>query len=204
MASIYAQDDCVICLDSLHKCHDPCDPCTRKDFFTNNEILTMHTDLTDDIYELSLRQYSVENERVTLECNHVFHMDCFFMYVKKVYQNYTTNVFDRIVFLQCPLCRTEVSKCHLKSILQSFKQINDMDNNLITLTERLRAKILYKKFIMYAKKMFGKDNMTDVQEFNRLNIIYDETSDFERRIRQNIRDVKTIDDNLNRIVFLCQ
>lgn len=198
--SIYDQDDCVFCLESLQRYYDPS---SKNELFTCNEILNTYNlvELTDDLYEIYLRQYSIDNECISLECKHVFHLDCFFMYLKNVYRNYTTSAFDSNVFLQCPLCRQEVSKRHVTTILQMFRELNDIDDNLITITERLRAKILYKKVIMYTKKIFGKNNMSDVYAYNRLNIMYDETTEFERRVRQNIRDVKYIRDNIDKIIF---
>jgi hypothetical protein len=52
----------------------------------------------------------ITNKNIKLKCNHLFHLECFFLYIE---YNYATD-------LKCPLCRYDILKNDIRKILISY------------------------------------------------------------------------------------
>lgn len=206
MKSIYDQDHCIFCLDVLDK--DlmevsilPNLPFKRSRTFDYHLESDELIQLIDKISELSRCKHLIENESIELCCKHVYHLGCFMSYLKSIYTKYLQNDFECAIFIECPLCRKDVSKKQTLDILDKYKDLNSLNENTNSLVEKLKSKIFYKKLIMFSKKIIGRDNLYDLYEYNKLNMLYDEIDDIRVQIKRNIVDTVYIKNDLDKFVF---
>lgn len=204
MKSIYDQLHCIFCLDSLDK-----------DFIEVSILPNLHfektfdypcksielKELIDKISELTISKHSIENECIELCCKHVYHLGCFMAYLKSIYIKYLQNDFECAIFIECPLCRKDISKKQTLDILDKYKNLNSLNETTNSLVEKLKTKIFYKKLVMFSKKIIGKDNLYDLYEYNKLNMLYDEIDDIRIQIKRNIVDTVYIRNDLDKFVF---
>jgi hypothetical protein len=122
-------------------------------------------------------------------------------YLKSIYKKYLQNHFECAIFIECPLCRKDVSKKQTLEILDKYKNLNSLNENTKSLIEKLKTKIFYKKLVMFSKKIIGRDNLYDLYEYNKLNMLYDEIDDIRVQIKCNIVDTVYIRNDLDKFVF---
>lgn len=82
-----------------------------------------------------------------LNCNHIFHFECFFLYIKYHYGKLDT-LQDLQNKLKCPICRYIISKNNIRQILIKY----------LFLLKRLHLKINIRKICIYFNYI---DKLTD-------------------------------------------
>ena len=88
-------NECIFCLELLNNCYN------------NKHNNDKHNDKN---YKNIL--LDITNTNIKLKCNHLFHLECFFLYIK-----YNSTILDN---LNCPLCRYDLLKNDIRKILISY------------------------------------------------------------------------------------
>lgn len=113
-----SDDLCIFCLELLNKK-------SNKENKKNN--ITNITNEMQDIAYTNLK----------LKCNHVFHIECFFLYIKYHYKKPDGRIGKNK--LKCPVCRYIILKNNIRKILIKY----------LFLLRRLRLKISIRKIFIY-------------------------------------------------------
>ena len=113
-------DLCIFCLELLNKKSN-----TEKNK-ENNNTKNIDNEMQDIAYT-----------NLKLKCNHVFHIECFFLYIKYHYKKSDGRIGKNK--LKCPVCRYIIVKNNIRKILIKY----------LFLLKRLRLKISIRKIFIY-------------------------------------------------------
>lgn len=135
-------NECIFCLELLNQKSDLNHKVNCKYTLPSINIVgkgtsTYHHQLLLDII----------NKNIKLKCNHFFHLECFFMYIK-----YNSKTLDS---LKCPLCRYNIFKTDIRKILISY----------FILLKKLSLQIHINNLCNFYKKSYNQnDNQSDTDQ----------------------------------------
>ena len=133
-------NECIFCLELLNNCY-------------NNKHNSKHNSKHNDKNYKNIL-LDITNTNIKLKCNHLFHLECFFLYIK--YNSTTLND------LNCPLCRYNILKNDIRKILILY----------FILLIKLRLKISIDNLFHFLK------NVVKLQSIKTSDHTSDHTSDY--------------------------
>jgi len=138
---MYDQTDCVFCLEEI-LCENI--ETKRKKLFygklNNYDIDSLYTQIREFLHQ-----------SVILECNHIFHIECFTKYIKHTSSS-----------IRCPICRKNIQTIDVIKILHVFKQFFKKLSRYIKL--RLMQINIYKNITRF-KLQFAEKYKQEYDDF---------------------------------------
>jgi hypothetical protein len=107
---------------------------------------------------------NIINTNIKLKCNHIFHLDCFFLYVK-----YNSKKLDA---LKCPLCRNEILKNDIRKILISYYFLLKKLDLKISICNLFNFLKICFAFNIRRQDIISDDDDDDTQEFLKKKICF--------------------------------
>jgi len=137
--------ECIFCLELLQT-NDSCYKKKDKDYKNKQ-----HKDYQNLLLD-------IVNTNVKLKCNHCFHSECFFLYVK-----YNCKILNS---LKCPICRYSILKNDIRKILITY----------FIMLKKLHFKISINNFLKWSKddnEIYNKINFYETQDTQEIYETYD-------------------------------
>jgi hypothetical protein len=127
------------------------------------------------------------NQILELDCGHIFHLGCFYKYIKIKFIKQIQCKID------CPFCRKIISDTELVKILTSIDDIRCIKTKIETEIIKLNVKIGFKKMMLYSKKIFyGSENLDEIDDCNKMIESYKELKFIDKKIGNISKNAKVI------------
>jgi hypothetical protein len=120
---------------------------------------------------------NIKNIKITLSCNHPYHLGCFVKYHPyKCKQNcFSYNeFFKQSCNLPCPLCTIQLKNKDISIISKEICKLHDILNTLNKKTNILFIKVKILQYSLLIKKKITNIKLKEIHKFNRICILYDD------------------------------
>lgn len=155
MCTDNSDDLCIFCLELLN---------------ANKNTKTKNNEIQDIAYT-----------NLKLKCNHIFHIECFFIYIKYHYGKLDT--LDELQNkLKCPVCRYTISKNNIRQILIKY----------LFLLKKCHLKINIRKICIYFNYNIDKHFVKLTDEFEQFYYKNEDTDDEDDEYDQDFLKNKIV------------
>jgi len=120
---------------------------------------------------------NIKNIKITLSCNHPYHLGCFVKYhPHKCKQKcfFFKEFFKESCILPCPLCTIQINDKDTYLISKEIYKLHDILNTLNKKTNILFFKVKMLHFSLSIKKKITNIKLTEIYKFNHICILYDD------------------------------
>lgn len=175
---MYEQEECIFCFESISLTKDK-----YEIVFNENDIISSENCIN-----------TILNDKLKLQCNHVFHTGCFIKYIMIKYQTWKiSKQVDDIFYVSCPFCRILVKNQELINIIQIFDEMKLLGNYIRNKLVKLKFKLAFLKFSFYSKKFLKFTvGFPDAYQYIKLTETYEDWEVLDTRIKIIIKDMECL------------